>query len=90
MNLFVRGENAGDVKFAVKSVDPPELKVTIGETKKLKDTMAHVPVEIEIPPGTRPMARLDTAQGDDGSIVLSTTHPTNKEVVIAVRLSVEK
>ena len=50
MNVVVRGEGAADVKFEVGSIDPPELKVTIGEPKRLKDTLVHVPVEI----GCRP------------------------------------
>jgi hypothetical protein len=90
LNLVVRGENATEVKFEMGTVDPPELKVTIGEPKSYKDTLLHVPLEIEVPPGTRPMARLDTVQGEAGKVVLKTTHPTMKEVVFFVRFAVEK
>ena len=41
------------------------------EPKKLKETLVHVPVDIEIPPGTRPMVHLDTAQGDAARLVLA-------------------
>jgi hypothetical protein len=90
VNLIVRGAGASDVKFQVKSKDPDEVKVTLGEPKKLKDTLVHVPVDIEIPPGTRPMVHLDTAQGEAGRIVFSTTHPKIKELSLSVRFAVER
>jgi hypothetical protein len=88
VNVVVRGENAEDVKFEVGSVDPPELKVTIGEPKRLKTTLLHVPVDIEVPPGTRPMVRLATSQGEEAKVVLKTTHPKMKELAIGVRFAV--
>ncbi|MCI0332128.1 MAG: DUF1573 domain-containing protein [Planctomycetes bacterium] len=90
VNLAVRGENAEDVTFEVGSVDPPELKVTIGEPMRLKATLVRVPVEIEVPPGTRSMARLATAQGEEAKIVLKTTHPKIKELSMGVRFAVER
>jgi hypothetical protein len=90
VNVVVRGEGAADVTFDVGTVDPPELKVTIGEPQRLKDTLLHVPVEIAVPPGTRPMARLDTAQGGAGRITLKTTHPRIRELVLGVRFAVER
>jgi hypothetical protein len=90
VNLVARGAGAGDVKFALKSKDPEELKVTLGEPKKLSDTLLHVPVDIEIPPGTRPMVHLDTAQGDAAHIVFSTTHTKVKELSLSVRFAVER
>ncbi len=90
LNLTVRGPEAGNVKFTVESCDPPELKVTVGEIKQLKPELVHVPLVIEVPPGTRPMVRLDTAQGEAGRIVLKTTHPSVPELVLGVRFSVER
>jgi hypothetical protein len=90
LNIVVRGEGAADVKFEVQSCDPPELKVKIGEARKLKDALVHVPLEIEIPPGTRPMVRTETAQGEAGRIVLATTHAKIKELALSVRFSVER
>jgi hypothetical protein len=66
------------------------LKVTIGEPNQLRPTLLHVPMEIEVPAGTRPMVRLDTAQGEEGRVVLKTTHPTIKELVLGVRFAVER
>jgi len=90
VNLIVRGPEAANVKFAIKSLEPKEMKVTIGQPKKLRDNLVHVPVEIEIPAGTRPMVHLDTSQGDAGRIVFSTTHPKVKELSLGVRFAVER
>jgi hypothetical protein len=90
VNVVVRGADAEHVKFEVGSIDPPELKVNIGEPKPFTPTLLHVPVEIEVPPGTRPMVRLNTAQGDEARIVLKTTHPTIKELALGVRFAVER
>lgn len=90
LSLVVRGAEAAGVTFKVQSVDPPELKVAIGAPKKLKDTLVQVPLEIEIPAGTRPMVRLETPQGEGGHIVLSTTHPKIKELTIGVHFAVER
>jgi hypothetical protein len=90
LSVVVRGADAAATTFKVQSVDPPELKVTIGEPKKLKDTLVQVPLEIEIPAGTRPMVRLDTSQGEAGHIVLSTTHPKIKELAIGVHFAIER
>jgi hypothetical protein len=90
LNLVVRGEGAEDVTFEVGSVDPPELKVTFGNSTRLKPTLARVPMDVEVPPGMRPMVRLATAQGDEGKIVLKTTHPTMKELTLGVRFAVER
>ena len=90
LSIFVRGADAASTTFEVQSVDPPELKVTVGQPKKLKDTLVQVPLEIAIPAGTRPMVHLDTAQGEPGRIVLSTTHPKIKELAINVQFAVER
>jgi len=88
--LSVRGPGAADVKFDVKSKEPDVLKVTLGEPKKLKDTLVQVPVTIDVPAGTRPMVHLDTAQGEAAHIVFSTSHPKIKELSLLVRFAVER
>lgn len=90
LNLMVRGAEAEKVTFEVVSSDPPELQATIGEPKKLRDGLVSFPLKVEIPAGTRSMVRTDTAQGEAGRIVLRTTHPNVKELVLSVRFSVER
>jgi Protein of unknown function (DUF1573) len=89
LTVVIRGDGADDVKLSVGSVDPPELKVTIGEPHKFKDTLVHIPLTIEIPPGTPPMARLNIDQHDEARVVLKTTHPDVPEMVLGVRFAVE-
>ncbi len=90
LNIVVRGVEAPNTTFKIKSVEPKEMKVSLGEPKKLKDTLLQVPLEIEIPAGTRPMVHLDTAQGEPGRIILSTTHPKIKELSVNVLFAVER
>jgi hypothetical protein len=90
LNLFVRGAEPDAVKLEVASTDPPELSATLGAPKKLSDGLFSVPLMVEIPIGTQPMIHTDTAQGEAGRIVLTTTHPKVKELVLGVRFSVER
>lgn len=90
LNLMVRGADPKEVKFEVVSSDPPELQVSIGEAKPIREGLFSVPLKIEIPIGTQPMVRTDTAQGDAGRIVLKTNHPKIKELVLSVRFAVER
>lgn len=90
LNVVVRGANAADVKLELQSSDPAELKVAIGAPRVLSDVLVHYPVDVEVPAGTRPMVRLGTAQGEEGRIVLNTTHPNIKELVLGVRFAVER
>jgi hypothetical protein len=94
LNVAVRGEHAATTKLEVASVDPPELKVSLGESKQMSESLFHTPLMVEIPAGTRPMIRIagpvgeDTHKGD-GVVVLKTTHPDTTEVKLLVRFSVE-
>jgi hypothetical protein len=90
LNIVVRGENAGRATIEVASTDPKELKATLGEPKKVSDTLVHVPLTVEIPPGTPPMARLDIDQHDEARIVLKTNLPDVPEIVLGVRFAVER
>lgn len=90
LNLVVRGDAAKDVEFNIASTDPPELTATLGQPTRYGDTLVHVPLEVEVPAGTPPMVRLGTEQGEQGSIVVGTTHPTIRQLLINVRFSVER
>jgi Protein of unknown function (DUF1573) len=90
LNIVIRGEDADQVKLSVGSVDPPELVVKLGAPKKIKEGLVHVPLLIEVPPGTPPMARLEIDQHDEARVVLKTTHPDVPEMVLGVRFAVEK
>ena len=49
-----------------------------------------MPLVIEIPPGTPPMARLDIDQHDEARVVLKTNQPDMPEMVLGVRFAVER
>lgn len=90
LNILIRGEQAADAKIEVDSTDPPELKAMLGEPKKESDSLVRVPLTVEIPPGTPPMARLDIDQHDEARIVLKTNLPDVPEIVLGVRFTVER
>lgn len=86
--LAVRGEHSANTEFKVASVDPPDLKVTFGEPRQLKEKLLHVPMTIEVPPGTKPMVLLGPPASSDASIVLETNHPVTPEVKLRVNFAV--
>lgn len=89
--LFVniRGEHAGDVKLTVESVKPAALQATLGQPQKLRDGLIRVPLEVSIPPGTRPMVYAGEDQGGEGEIILATTHPVTPKVRLRVTFTVQ-
>lgn len=89
LNVAIRGEHAPETKLSVARVDPPELKVSLGEPKELRKDLVHVPLVVEIPSGLRPMVRAGEDEGGFGEIVLATTHPTTKEVRLRVSFTVK-
>jgi hypothetical protein len=90
LNVVIRGDNADKVELTVDMVDPPELVAKLGKPNRVKDTLVHVPLVIEIPPGTPPMARLDIYQHDEALVVLTTNQPDAPEIVLSVRFAVER
>jgi hypothetical protein len=90
LNLVIRGAGADEVSLEVTATDPPELNAKLGEPKQLKPTLVHVPLTVEVPPGTRPMVRLETDHSDGARIVLKTTHPDAPEMVLRVEFTVER
>jgi Protein of unknown function (DUF1573) len=90
LTIVIRGDNADKLKLSIHSVDPPELVAKLGEPKRVKESLVHVPLAIEIPPGTPPMARLDIDQHDEALVVITTDDPALPEMVLGVRFAVEK
>jgi hypothetical protein len=90
LNVVIRGEGADATTLSVESCDPPELIAKLGEPKHLSPTLVHVPLVVQIPPGTPPMARLETEQSGAGKIVLKTNSQEAAEMVLHVRFAVER
>jgi hypothetical protein len=87
--VTIRGEHAATTKLSLDRVDPEVLKATLGEPQKLRDGLVRVPLTIEVPPGTRPMARMGEDQGGEGEIVLATTHPGTSSIRLRVYFTVQ-
>jgi len=86
--LAIRGDHAAGTEFKVASVDPPDLKVTFGEPRQMKEQLLHVPLLIEVPAGTKPMVWMGEPASSDASIVLETTLPETTEIQLKVNFAV--
>jgi hypothetical protein len=86
---YLRGPHATKTKLSLDHVDPPEMKVTLGDPKTINDKLVQVPMTVEFPPGTRPMVRAGEDQGGEGEIVLNTTHPDTKVVKLRVTFAIK-
>jgi hypothetical protein len=89
LKVAIRGDHAADTQVSIKSVSPPELKASLGERIVIRENFIHVPLTVEIPPGTRPMIRNGDEHGGEGEVVLSTTHPVTPEVRLRVMFTVK-
>ena len=90
LNLSVRGDAAKETQVEVVRVDPPQLKVSIGERKLLGEEMMHLPLTLEVPAGTPPMARVGEPASSDAIVLLKTTHPKVSEVQLRVHFTVQQ
>ena len=89
LNLAVRGESASEANWEVAEVDPPELKVSLGEARKMNDRLLHVPLQIEVPAGTRPMVRMGEPTSNEAQVVLRSNHPEIPDLQMRVKFAVE-
>lgn len=87
VKIAVKGPHADKVEFKVGEVFPEGiLKVTLGKPYGKRPIL--VPMTIEIPPGS-PAAVHTGGQDKFGKIVLETTHPDAKQVVLHVQFIVQ-
>ncbi len=90
LNLAVRGEHAIGTRFTVASVDPPELKVTLGEPRPMGKAIMHTPLTVEVLAGTRPLVRMGEPSSIDAQIVLKSNHPLTPEFKLRVHFAVTR
>lgn len=88
MLLSVSGDKAMGTKFEVASVDPPELKVSLGEPKEMGDKLLHYPIILDLPPYTRPIVRMGEPASTDAVVVFKSNHPQAKEVRMRVHFAI--
>jgi hypothetical protein len=87
LNVLVRGDARRDLKIEPVKVDPPWLKVTLGEPAELNSSVMRIPLDVEIPPGRPPAVLIGTDQWKFGEIILGVkNHPDVKEIKMRVKL----
>jgi len=88
--LLLRGEHRDRIEVEPKELDPPWLKVSLGERSKLNESVDQMPLVVEIPPGQAPSIHLGTDQGAMGTIVLGVkNYPGLGEIRMRVKFVVE-
>ena len=90
LTVAVRGEHSKDTRLEVAEVDPPALLATLGEPKQMgPNFIKHVPLELEVPPGTSPMVRLGEPISSDAYVILKSNNGEIPDVRLRVQFAVE-
>lgn len=81
-----KGDHSDDAEVRVGRLDPDWLEVEIGEAKKIRAGVTHVPMTLRVPTGRPPVIRTESGQGEgDARIQLLTNHPSTPEIDVRVR-----
>lgn len=89
MKVIVKGPQHADVKLTIDSIVPKQcLTASLGEPE-IGDKITMHPLTVSVPKGSPSVTRLGNDQGDAGQVIIKTTHPASKEVVLLVRFTVE-
>lgn len=91
LKLLVKGPYRDDVDFRVTSVKPQDvLETEWGELRTINEGVVHMyPLTIRVPKDARPVTHLSARKEELGKIVIETSHPIAKEIIIYVRFAVE-
>lgn len=92
VNLFIdiTGDHAKGTEIVASEVSPKYLEVELGEPNELRDDFVRVPLKLRVPQGLPPAIHNGTGQGEAGSVVLKTNHPTSKEISFGVRYTIKR
>ncbi|MFM1902948.1 MAG: hypothetical protein RLZZ440_848 [Planctomycetota bacterium] len=83
--LTAKGPHRDAVRPTVVETVPETLEVTVGEAKPIgSGGVVRIPLEIVIPPGSRPVNHICSEQAPAGRIVLATGHPDTPTLSIPV------
>jgi len=87
--VMARGPHRGAVHPTVREVVPETLRVSVGEPSDVGTGAAvRIPLDIVVPPGSRPANHLCSELGPPGRIVLDTGHPDSPTLTIPVCISI--
>ncbi len=90
LTILVRGAARDQVEVEATQLDPPQVRVHVGERIPLNESVDQIPLEIEIPPGLSPAIRLGTEQGPYGEVVLGIkNHPSVKEIRLKLKFVIK-
>ena len=87
--VSIRGELGQQAKLVVAEVDPPQLKVSLGEPRALGPKLTHIPLHLEVPAGTKPIVRLGEPISSDAHILLRSDDEKIPDVRMRVHFAVE-
>lgn len=88
--VLARGDARRDVEIEPVELDPPWLRVTMGEPVELTKSVIRIPMTVEIPPGRPPAIFTGTDQGKYGVIVLGIkNHPDAREIRMHLKFVIE-
>jgi len=87
--LMARGPDRDAVRPTVREVVPATLEVTVGAGVAVgTGGVRRIPLEITVPPGSRPVNHLCSEVGPAGRIVLDTGHPHSPTLTIPVCIAI--
>jgi len=87
--LTAKGEHRDAVRPEVREVVPAALAVTVGPPTPVgSGGSLRIPVDIMVPPGSRPANHLCSQSGPAGRIVLATGHPETPTLTIPVCIAI--
>jgi hypothetical protein len=87
--VTAKGEHRGSVRPVVREVVPAALEVTVGPPAPVgSGGSLRIPVDIVVPPGSRPANHLCSQSGPPGRIVLATGHPEAPTLTIPVCIAI--
>jgi hypothetical protein len=83
--LTVKGPHREIVKPRFEEAVPASLNVSIGEGRPIGEgNVIRIPIDLVIPPGSRPVNHICSEQAAAGRIVLATGHPDSPTLTIPV------
>ena len=85
--LLVKGNLRSDIELTPSKIDPPLMDISFGEPRKLGAAVMY-PLILKIPPGTKPINRKGSDQGDFAEFTIETSHPDVPELRFEVELYV--
>ena len=96
LQVLVKGPNPQDIQLSVGEVDPADVlhvELATESPSRINDgAVLLYPLTITVPPGARPVSYLGQKTGGSpkfGTIVIETTHPQAKQILLHVKFAVE-